>query len=94
MAKGKVIDFNKIKRERLLETAKKSLMTQGVSKEVATEVTSQFKMFSEYLSSECDVNVETNDNNDVKITKDSIQFNAEDIEMSPAMEEFMLNLFK
>ena len=52
-------------------------------------------MFSEYLSSECnDVEIETNDNNDVKITKDSIQFNAEDIEMSPAMEEFMLNLFK
>lgn len=93
MSKGKVIDFNKIKRERLLETAKKSLMSQGVSKEVATEVTSQFKMFSEYLSSECNVNVETNDDN-VKMTKDNIQFNVEDMEMSPAMEEFMLNLFK
>ena len=91
---AKVIDFNKIKRERMLASAKKSLMSQGVSKEVATEVTSQFKMFSEYLSSECNVNVETNDNNDVKITKDSIQFNVEDMEMSPAMEEFMLNLFK
>ena len=68
-------------------------MSQGVSKEVATEVTSQFKMFSEYLSSECDVNVETNDDN-VKMTKDNIQFNVEDMEMSPAMEEFMLNLFK
>ena len=93
MSKGKVIDFNKIKRERLLETAKKSLMSQGVSKEVATEVTSQFKIFSEYLSSECNVNVETNDDN-VKMTKDNIQFNVEDMEMSPAMEEFMLNLFK
>ena len=93
MSKGKVIDFNKIKRERLLETAKKSLMSQGVSKEVATEVTSQFKMFSEYLSSECNVNVETNDDN-VKMTKDNIQFNVEDMEMSPAMEEFMINLFK
>ena len=91
---GKVIDFNKVKRERMLDSAKKSLIAQGLNKEVATEVTSQFKMFSEYLSSECDVNVETNDNNDVKITKDSIQFNAEVIEMSPAMEEFMLNLFK
>ena len=91
---GKVIDFNKVKRERMLDSAKKSLMAQGVTKEVATEVTSQFKMFSEYLSSECNVNVETNDNNDVKITKDSIQFNVEDMEMSPAMEEFMLNLFK
>lgn len=91
---GKVIDFNKVKRERMLDSAKKSLIAQGLNKEVATEVTSQFKMFSEYLSSECDVNVETNDNNDVKITKDSIQFNAEDIEMSLAMEEFMLNLFK
>ena len=91
---GKVIDFNKVKRVRMLDSAKKSLIAQGLNKEVATEVTSQFKMFSEYLSSECDVNVETNDNNDVKITKDSIQFNAEDIEMSPAMEEFMLNLFK
>ena len=91
---GKVIDFNKVKRERMLDSAKKSLIAQGLNKEVATEVTSQFKMFSEYLSSECDVNVETNDNNDVKITKDSIQFNAEDIEMSPAMEEFMFNLFK
>ena len=91
---GKVIDFNKVKRERMLDSAKKSLIAQGLNKEVATEVTSQFKMFSEYLSSECDVNVETNDNNDVKITKDNIQFNAEVIEMSPAMEEFMLNLFK
>ena len=91
---GKVIDFNKVKRERMLDSAKKSLIAQGLNKEVATEVTSQFKMFSEYLSSECNVNVETNDDNDVKITKDSIQFNAEDIEMSPAMEEFMLNLFK
>ena len=90
---GKVIDFNKIKRERMLDSAKKSLMAQGVTKEVATEVTSQFKMFSEYLSSECNVNVETNDDN-VKMTKDNIQFNVEDIEMSPAMEEFMLNLFK
>ena len=90
---AKVIDFNKIKRERMLDSAKKSLMSQGVSKEVATEVTSQFKMFSEYLSSECNVNVETNDDN-VKMTKDNIQFNVEDIEMSPAMEEFMLNLFK
>ena len=92
MSKGKVIDFNKIKRERLLETAKKSLMTQGVSKEVATEVTSQFKMFSEYLR-ECDVDIEENDKN-VKMTKDNISFNVEDMEMSPAMEEFMLNLFK
>lgn len=91
---GKVIDFNKVKRERMLDSAKKSLMAQGLDKEVATEVTSQFKMFSEYLSSECDVNIETNDNNNVKITKDNIQFNAEDIEMSPAMEEFILNLFK
>ena len=92
---GKVIDFNKVKRERMLDSAKKSLIAQGLNKEVATEVTSQFKMFSEYLSSECnDVEIETNDNNNVKITKDSIQFNAEDIEMSPAMEEFMLNLFK
>lgn len=90
---AKVIDFNKIKRERMLASAKKSLMSQGVSKEVATEVTSQFKMFSEYLSSECNVNVETNDDN-VKMTKDNIQFNVEDMEMSPAMEEFMLNLFK
>ena len=90
---GKVIDFNKIKRERMLDSAKKSLMAQGVTKEVATEVTSQFKMFSEYLSSECNVNVETNDDN-VKMTKDNIQFNVEDMEMSPAMEEFMLNLFK
>lgn len=90
---AKVIDFNKIKRERMLDSAKKSLMSQGVSKEVATEVTSQFKMFSEYLSSECNVNVETNDDN-VKMTKDNIQFNVEDMEMSPAMEEFMLNLFK
>ena len=90
---GKVIDFNKVKRERMLDSAKKSLIAQGLNKEVATEVTSQFKMFSEYLSSECNVNVETNDDN-VKMTKDSIQFNAEDIEMSPAMEEFMLNLFK
>lgn len=91
---GKVIDFNKVKRERMLDSAKKSLMAQGLNKEVATEVTSQFKMFSEYLSSECDVNIETNDNNNVKITKDNIQFNAEDIEMSPAMEEFIFNLFK
>ena len=90
---GKVIDFNKVKRERMLDSAKKSLIAQGLNKEVATEVTSQFKMFSEYLSSECNVNVETNDDN-VKMTKDNIQFNAEDIEMSPAMEEFMLNLFK
>ena len=92
MSKGKVIDFNKIKRERLLETAKKSLMTQGVSKEVATEVTSQFKMFSEYLT-ECDVDIEENDKN-VKMTKGNISFNVEDMEMSPAMEEFMINLFK
>ena len=91
---GKVIDFNKVKRERMLDSAKKSLIAQGLNKEVATEVTSQFKLFSEYLSSECDVNVETNDNNDVKITKDRIQFNAEDIEMSPAIEEFMLTLFQ
>lgn len=90
---GKVIDFNKVKRERMLDSAKKSLMSQGLNKEVATEVTSQFKMFSEYLSSECDVNIETNEN-DVKMSKDNIQFNVEDIEMSPAMEEFMLNLFK
>ena len=90
---GKVIDFNKVKRERMLDSAKKSLIAQGLNKEVATEVTSQFKLFSEYLSSECNVNVETNDDN-VKMTKDNIQFNAEDIEMSPAMEEFMLNLFK
>ena len=89
---GKVIDFNKVKRERMLDSAKKSLMAQGVTKEVATEVTSQFKMFSEYLR-ECDVDIEENDKN-VKMTKDNIQFNAEDIEMSPAMEEFMLNLFK
>lgn len=91
---GKVIDFNKVKRERMLDSAKKSLIAQGLNKEVATEVTSQFKMFSEYLSSECNVNVETDDDNNVKMTKDNIQFNAEDIEMSPAMEEFMLNLFK
>ena len=91
---GKVIDFNKVKRERMLDSAKKSLIAQGLNKEVATEVTSQFKMFSEYLSSECNVNVETNDDNNVKMTKDNIQFNAEDIEISPAMEEFMLNLFK
>ncbi len=90
---AKVIDFNKIKRERMLASAKKSLMSQGVSKEVATEVTSQFKMFSEYLSSECDVDIEENDKN-VKMTKDNISFNVEDMEMSPAMEEFMLNLFK
>ena len=90
---AKVIDFNKIKRERMLDSAKKSLIAQGLNKEVATEVTSQFKMFSEYLSSECNVNVETNDDN-VKMTKDNIQFNVEDMEMSPAMEEFMLNLFK
>lgn len=90
---GKVIDFNKVKRERMLDSAKKSLIAQGLNKEVATEVTSQFKMFSEYLSSECNVNVETNDDN-VKMTKDNIQFNVEDMEMSPAMEEFMLNLFK
>ena len=63
---GKVIDFNKVKRERMLDSAKKALIAQGVNKEVATEVTSQFKMFSEYLSSECDVNVETNDDNVVK----------------------------
>lgn len=91
---GKVIDFNKVKRERMLDSAKKSLIAQGLNKEVATEVTSQFKMFSEYLSSECNVNVETDDDNNVKMTKDNIQFNVEDMEMSPAMEEFMLNLFK
>lgn len=91
---GKVIDFNKVKRERMLDSAKKSLIAQGLNKEVATEVTSQFKMFSEYLSSECNVNVETNDDNNVKMTKDNIQFNVEDMEMSPSMEEFMLNLFK
>lgn len=90
---AKVIDFNKIKRERMLDSAKKSLMSQGVSKEVATEVTSQFKIFSDYLSSECNVDIEENDN-DVKMTKDNIQFNIEDIEMSPSMEEFMFNLFK
>lgn len=90
---GKVIDFNKIKRERMLDSAKKSLMAQGVDKEVATEVTSQFKMFSEYLSSECDVNIETNEN-DVKMAKDNIQFNVEDMEISPSMEEFIFNLFK
>lgn len=90
---GKVIDLNKIKRERMLDSAKKSLMAQGVDKEVATEVTSQFKMFSEYLSSECDVNIETNEN-DVKMTKDNIQFNVEDMEISPSMEEFIFNLFK
>lgn len=90
---AKVIDFNKIKRERMLASAKKSLISQGVSKEVATEVTSQFKIFSEYLSSECDVDIEENDKN-VKMTKDNISFNVEDMEMSPAMEEFMLNLFK
>ena len=91
---GKVIDFNKVKRERMLDSAKKSLIAQGLNKEVATEVTSQFKMFSEYLSSECNVNVETDDDNNVKMTKDNIQFNVEDMEMSPSMEEFMLNLFK
>lgn len=90
---GKVIDLNKIKRERMLDSAKKSLMAQGVDKEVATEVTSQFKMFSEYLSSECDVNIETNEN-DVKMSKDNIQFNVEDMEISPSMEEFIFNLFK
>lgn len=90
---GKVIDFNKVKREKMLDSAKKSLMAQGVDKEVATEVTSQFKMFSEYLSSECDVNIETNEN-DVKMAKDNIQFNVEDMEISPSMEEFILNLFK
>lgn len=89
---GKVIDFNKVKRERMLDSAKKSLMAQGLNKEVATEVTSQFKMFSEYLS-ECDVNIETNEN-DVKISKDNIQFNVEDMEISPSMEEFIFNLFK
>ena len=90
---GKVIDLNKIKRERMLDSAKKSLMAQGVDKEVATEVTSQFKMFSEYLSSECDVNIETNEN-DVKMSKDNIQFNVEDMEISPSMEEFIFSLFK
>lgn len=90
---GKVIDFNKVKRERMLDSAKKSLIAQGLNKEVATEVTSQFKMFSEYLSSECDVNIETNEN-DVKISKDNIQFNVEDMEISPSMEEFIFNLFK
>lgn len=90
---GKVIDLNKIKRERMLDSAKKSLMAQGVDKEVAAEVTSQFKMFSEYLSSECDVNIETNEN-DVKMSKDNIQFNVEDMEISPSMEEFIFNLFK
>lgn len=89
---GKVIDFNKVKRERMLDSAKKSLMAQGLNKEVATEVTSQFKMFSEYLS-ECDVNIETNEN-DVKMSKDNIQFNVEDMEISPSMEEFIFNLFK
>lgn len=89
---GKVIDFNKVKRERMLDSAKKSLIAQGLNKEVATEVTSQFKMFSEYLS-ECDVNIETNEN-DVKISKDNIQFNVEDMEISPSMEEFIFNLFK
>ncbi len=89
---GKVIDFNKVKRERMLDSAKKSLIAQGLNKEVATEVTSQFKMFSEYLS-EYDVNIETNEN-DVKISKDNIQFNVEDMEISPSMEEFIFNLFK
>ena len=32
---GKVIDFNKVKRERMLDSAKKSLIAQGLNKEDA-----------------------------------------------------------